>query len=212
MVQKNSLILTQHRTDVEVSTQDEWSEKLSPPDPIMQKSLFLATESFLKFLRIKKQEYCRRNKSFSKLGGWYVHRFRMSNANFLLLVNEKSLFSFIMPGMHGGNKPFFYKRFKIALGFYLDYCGVSEVSIKRALWEHSHIGFRGIDQLGHSKILEDFEKKYRDTIELSGDNPEYNLEAIIYSVNFLPNERLNGASPKTRIHKLIRNVYDGEMY
>ncbi len=110
---------------------------------------------------LKQSDLCTEEPRFSYLGPWHANLIHIDRRKWVLLVNDKTLFTFIMPDVSRAQIRELDKLFKSYLSCVLVDAGISEAERARILSEYDEVGFTNTNSKSVLGSMNDLVFHYR---------------------------------------------------
>ncbi|GKT12965.1 MAG: integrase/recombinase XerD [Thiomicrorhabdus sp.] len=149
------------------------------------------TAKVIKTLGLKPQELSEVSESDTVLGNWYINEFFLERKKWFIFMNEKTLLSFVIPGIKKSNLKHFPDPLIKGLDQLLGLMEFDEQTIDKV--------FAGYDEIQYTKTadkkilgnLNEITGLYKSIIQTEGGLSHVDLGAVIFSINQFPQRNLD---------------------
>ena len=142
----------------------------------------------------------------SFLGAWYANAVRFGRHKAVVVVNERTLFSFVVPGGFKNDPAAFTKAFLDGLARVLRSAQVSLSGIETLLAEHRTMEFTVTESRKVLGNMNDLVSMYDYEIEAAGGLTSEDLAFIIFKVNETPQRNIFWGNSHEALNRLLSDA------
>jgi uncharacterized protein YecA (UPF0149 family) len=142
----------------------------------------------------------------SLLGNWYANALRFGRHKAVIVVNEKTLYSFILPGGFKKDPRVFTQSFLAALASALRAKRLSQSAIDGLLAEYQNMEFTITESGSVLGSMNDIVSQYDYYIEAAGGLDAADLASLTYKVNETPQKNLSWSNSHDALNGLLSDA------
>lgn len=144
--------------------------------------------------------------SLEGLGSWYANLLRIERRKCLLLTNEKTLYSFLVPAVLKENLRNIGQEFLVHLLLNLKYEGFSPEVLEKVRSEYQKIGFSKTANRSVLGSMNDLAYQYEVHIHMEGGFENINILQINHKINRTPMSAIGYLYPIEVLKKLMEGL------
>jgi hypothetical protein len=137
------------------------------------------------------------------LGNWYANLLRFDRRKCILFTNERTLYSFLVPGVLKKDLLKIENLFRSHLAFNLQYEGFSAGAIERVMEEYKEIGFARTVSKSVLGSMNDLKHGYEFKVFRAGGIEHFNVLAVNQKMNKTPLKTIKYNFPIEEITRVI---------
>lgn len=171
-------------------------------------NLLHCTQKLLQDIGLSPQEFKEPSSSSNCiLGNWYANSLLVSKRKAILFTNEKTLFSFFVPGLTKTSSLKIQPSFLAGLSYNLLDEGIEKFIVEKLLFEYRELGIAKTEDRHILGSMNDIAKMFKYYIAYEVGGWEHcDLWAIAHKVNQAPMKFLQYRCASDSIHKLLDSV------
>jgi len=166
--------------------------------------LIRCTKKLQKEMGLKKSDLYVEEPRFLYLGPWHANLIHIDRRKCVLLVNDKTLFNFIVPDLSRAQIRELDKLFKGYLSCVLADAGIAEADRVRILSEYDEVGFANTNSKSVLGSMNDLAFHYKYSIMEAGGVHSHAVPEIIHRLNRMPMGSLKYVFPIEALRALYQ--------
>lgn len=164
--------------------------------------LIRCTKKLQKEMGLKNADLIQQELTSSLLGSWHANLINIGQSNCVLLVNDKTLFNFLIPDVPKGQFRQLDILFRDFLQCILAEEGFDKTTTDKILQEYAEIGFANTNNKSVLGSMNDLTQHYQYHIEEEGGVHSCMVPQIIHELNRMPMSAIAACYPIKALQEL----------
>ncbi len=165
--------------------------------------LLRCTIKLLKEVGVKQVDLASNLQTIDPLGSWYANLLHLDRKKCLLFTNEKTLYSFLVPGVKKSDYKDFGMPFRVNLMLNLKFEGFEDSTVKKLLKGYDDYGFTKTGSRSVLGSMNDFADQYDNYIYYFGGIKKFDLMDTNRRVNESPMSALGYDRPTDKFRSAL---------